>query len=525
MASQQTVEGNFGTTTTQFKLNPNSDTYQPLITLNGNAGLTPYLYGLGFQKDPIFEVVAPGETAISGLYPALMEVNATGPEADCSHETGSMTLQDPTGELYNYLSRGGIPFITDTEYSNSNFPPGVIDWSSPDSDGLQMAIQQGWIDNVNQEKIGTPQPAGLGQAIGTATFPDENWYKYSFDCFGEWQRISEQRSPWTFNFGSGDPIAPSPGQPWKVTSAIQQVLQWAGVPLSQINIGPGTMNDLPTRFFTSAPNGVTIAAGANIFDWVRQQCFDYLNAAIQWDPSLSVSMTPTGDFQGMWTLAIPQAVTFNNLAYFETDGPLLSTEGYVLPHVVDAYPPQGDMGQQQIVGSYVIKKSFKANVKRPEANVVRCINVGYSAPNAVQNQGSQTLYNFNSFPFKPGQTPPPIVYEDGSPNLDYLPRPVPFLRVLNEFGTTGSDGGLQFILVRTYNIIAFGMYILKFMAPLIPVWDMSNPLQVRPRILRWADPVMVGGVQYQVRSCNPQIKKSSQQLMYLELQSITTPFL
>jgi hypothetical protein len=104
---------------------------------------------------------------------------------------------------------------------------------------------------------------------------------------------------------------------------------------------------------------------------------------------------------------------------------------------------------------------------------------------------------------------------------DYIGYEVPLLYIDPNLST---EAAVKWIARRLYDVMAHAIKGIRFTAPLLLVTDSSDTYQKRPRMLRYYDPVLVDGIQFLVRSCNPSYKKDGMQFATYELEAPREPY-
>jgi len=499
--------------------NITSNSYYTRIVLGGTTAVAPQMTQLRFICDGVINTYYSNEFDIQ--YPAsVTEVNISGPSSDPSHETASVNIAD-LGAQYSILNiRGEFPVKIDTQYSG-------LDWTDPSNNGAQSVIFDGYSIQEPSHRMGTDMPQGLGNS-NLAQFPASNWNTFKGSMLGKWKRLSEVVAPFNWDF-SVDPNAPNINTPPYAVDVIAELLGWAGMPDSMIDIGPGSTSSstqYPIRLFPKGQDeGIVLTAGANIADFIRGIARDYLGSAIIWDANATAG-TWSGiwsDVQGCWRLIKPAPLggPYNILTNFVTSGPLGESAGIYSVNNIEAYPSTmgvGSFSDQIIPTIPIFHDTLDTYVNPPEVNRVVVTGTG-ELNNGYQKVADQlTCFAINADSYNVNG-----IYSGGQ--LTALASGADWIgRERSEFyvDTIGinTPEAAQWVLRRIFDLTAHAIRFVNFVAPLVLVTDSTDTQQTRPRQLRFYDVVNIDNLSYFIRNVSPYWESDLHQLARYELQSI-----
>ncbi|HJP82900.1 MAG TPA: hypothetical protein VJ835_05280 [Fimbriimonadaceae bacterium] len=450
----------------------------------GTEEATPILEGYQVVMDGLVNTIDPTEFehTASGLdQGALMSVSITGAEADPSHESMRVDIEDLRASLTRLSVRGRMLAQLETEYDSED-------------DELRCVLFRGHL--VNNE--------GHAKGHGTATglWPDRNWKSYDLTFMGVWKRLSEALSSIRFDWHGPDPNAPvgvdGVQPPWKATDAIRTMFKWAGFPDSMLNIP-----DLDIRLYPSTTNDLFIEPLANLCDYVVRIAKDYLAMWITYDPNAGT--------YGKWTLVATPTPPYTNVAAFVDAGP-----SNKLAHTLGSYetdPPT----------AFIQKGTLKTSTRPLEANRLVITGTGILAgtpPDLALL--TQVAYNFKSCNFLGLPDTHPWYPDPEHP--DYIGYDVP-LYVIDP--TLQTPEAVNLVTRRVFDVACLSTRVMSFIAPLLLIDHEDEEGKKRP--LRFYDPVTVTRFgeqsQWLVRNVNPTYSKDSMQMAIYELEAPREPFL
>lgn len=440
----------------------------------GAGRTSPALWSYEVVKDGRVVLSTPGEfdcayTEVPGRMPSgyPREISITGPEQDITHETASAVIEDKTGGLTRLRVRGSLAVRIETEYDPNNPSARSVLF---DGDALK--------------------PEATRKGRRGSTFPSVDWRQFQVSMVGMAKRLRERPPLLRLSFAQ-DPNMPA-GIPYKVTDVIRYALLWAGFGPSAIDVP-----DLPQRLWPAMGDAEALMMDplADLWELIYKLAKDYLGWHIVWCGNSGTD--------GMWRLLPPAIAPYNNIAEFVTTG---GYAGHVQSHP-GAYPYQTTFVRNRTLRTYTVP---------PEANFVLVTGTGELTPGM---QGGTQMPNWdanpNSFNFLTDAGGNLIETADPD-HPDYLGRYVPLVIVNPALQTYQA---VAFSTRRYYDIACRAVKMMSFQAPLLLVWDAADTYQRAPRPLRYYDAVLVDGVQWLVRNCNPAYRHDSQQWAQYELEA------
>lgn len=449
---------------------------------------TPILEGYQVVLDGYIGTVSPGEfeTEGSGAIPnQLMSVSITGQEADPSHESMQVELDDVGDTLTRLHSRGALLAQLEQEYD-------------PEDPELRCILFRGhMVDNEDLAK---------GHGVATGQFPDRNWKSYDLTFMGVWKRLSESLSSIRFDWHGPDPTAavgPDGVQPpWKATDAIRTMFYWAGFPPGMVNIP-----DIDIRLYPSTTNDLFIEPLSNLCDYIVRIAHDYLAMWITFDPNQGT--------YGKWSLIGTPTAPYDIKYQLVDSGPSSKLAHSLLSY--DDDPPTAFIAK--IDG----QSSLRTQKKILEANRLVVTGTGLlaGAPPDLELL-TQVFYNFRSYnPFNLDESHP--WYPDPE-HPDYVGYDKP-LYVVDP--TLQTPEAVNLVGRRIFDVACYSTRLGKLLAPLVFL-DHEDEVD-RKRPPRFYDPLTLTrfGVDstWLTRNVNPSYKKDNLTMAAYEIESIREPFL
>jgi hypothetical protein len=488
-------------TLTQSPGHPPDQTYQYQLNLTASdQSLTPIINRV--------RLVRPGEVILSTPgtpgYPPITTitdpqklemVSWSGASTDMSQESWAMRIADLGSTLKATLGTRA--------QMNGQLSVVVTDPASSGSNTFTSILWNGIVLSAPFTRIGGKRQMGLQSGI-PAAFPAPDWGRYEMKATGAWYRLYKQLSPQYINFavnanGTAD-IGGNP-QPWKVTDIIRWLLTTgAGYAATMIAIP-----DLPIQYFGDPKTPLYVEAKTQVGPLVAQLARDYLGGWIVFCPNSTNGGNPLTDTNGCWRLIMPPSSqytdpdtglpAFNNLAQFWTGSmPATTTEPPILALAMSpaSWPSTAvdNIGTgQKLVNTFIQHGTWHAEIIPPEFNALTVTGVGIGTSLTATTDGSnqttmtQRIINPVSAWFAPNQAIPP----DPS-NPDYIGE----IReaYYSDPGLT-SQGLVNFTARRIFDIAGHAQIRASFEAPLVFVTDTTDPYQIRPRMLRYGDPVLI----------------------------------
>jgi hypothetical protein len=430
----------------------------------------PVLYGERFIVDGQREHRTP-TPKIGGL---IQRYSITGTDVDPSHETAFIEIEDPKAELSLLSKRARVHFKLTTRYD-------------PSDPTKKSVLTEGEITHAPAELKGV---AGYHEgANGNGVlrqWPSAFWRKYECTCVGMWSRLEDQYFVGNLALAADLSIPKVNGKylGWKVTDALRQLFYWAGFPDEQI--------DLPnlTLRFSAGLNqqDAVISTGLRVLDAVRHFSLDYLGQFICWDGN---ARAVGAQVQGMWRLLPnPQPPWSNVLCEFRF-GP--AVPGRLATHPNSYGRQWADATHLGPCRTFVRKGTYRDYPTPPEFNSLQVTQDGVLMPgNGGATRTLKHWVNDKSF------NPDPLAPTADPLSADYLGRFVPRVHLDQLL----AEDLMVAVGNRICAVAGHGQRWARFQAPLVLVWDTTDPSQVAPRPLRINDVVTVEGVKALVRSCN-----------------------
>jgi hypothetical protein len=479
-----------GTNFRQYAFVPGVYNYRVGFTYHssGDHLQSPIVWDLKVTKDGVILTSTPGQ--FEGKI--LRSMSVTTADQDPTHDSASFTLEDAAHAMKRLYCRGDFRTQVRLQY----------DASDP---SLYSVLADGYTRRPRGNRKGTNIGNGYGKSGPPRLFPSAEWYSIDCKMVGMWERLHEAVSSFRLNLVQPQDIVSTPPRdsiPQRVTDILRAGLGWCGFLPDQIDIP-----DLPMRFWAptfpggGGSEGLMLEPLTVIGDWLVKIAHDYLQYYLVWDGNAGQN--------GVWRLLPPtvpdQNGNYQNLCSFVSASP--PNKAPILP---GSFPPKT---------TFIRKGTYRPETKPPEANFV--LVAGISKPNADGTGGGEVLlnycYNQVSFNFKTDGFGNPIDTADPD-HPDFLGRFAPIYFV---------DPGLQsreavaFTCRRIFDVTCHAIQTVSFQAPLVLVTDPNDTKQVRPRPLRFYDPVMVKGIQCLMRNVNIDYRKDHLAFATYEAQAAT----
>lgn len=450
----------------------------------GTGNTSPILYGYEVSVNGVIQQSTAPPVTVSQVA-SIKRVNITGPDIDPGHESASVTIEDPRGQLTVLRNRGRVRTRIWTSYDKTDPNKKVI-------------LFDGEIGKAIARK------KGKGESTATSL-----WRQIECNLTGMWSRLSDQQAFVRKNFLTDydyqagkvrtDPKTGKP-VPWKITDIVRWLFQEAGVHPSQLDIP-----DLGARAWATGGDSseYLLQPATNILEYIQKLVKDYLGAYVIWEPNAGAN--------GMWRLILPAHAGESKYTFYAGAPPgYNSTPLGSRKPVHMSYPP----------GSTFIK-DFASYVKPPEANYVMYTAVGYTIPiDGTPLKNTKFCWNPNSFKFTSSQPDP-----DPS-NPDYLGRFVPIIMVDPSLGQGVSEATLNLLCYRLFLQTCFAQKWLEFHAPLVFVDDRVGSGPVFKRPLRTYDTITVvidgHALTCLVKNVNPDYDNDRKQFAHYEVMVAPT---
>jgi len=434
------------------------------------------------QSNPVTPITIPARQAPPSLWQQVIEsVDIHYQQTDPSAENATIVVNDLTGELDPYLE--GVNMLPIHVWVED---PSLV--SNPNQ--VPVTIFRGYI-LVAQGK--------RNRTYDGQEYPNQLWTQWTLNCVGEWARLQDATLPVRQMWQDTTTLQNS-----QVTDCVSNMLQ-SVYPPSMVNVPSSSVRLLGTDASTW-----TAEPGTRVSDLTQGWMQDYFGGYIQFDFASGALGQMRGIFQNL--------PPYNNLAIFEIDHPtILHNNGQIyLPQVSAAYGVSNNSGQT-IQHTFIQAETFQPHIERAEGNCVIVFGGGGN-PDAQQATGADaTMFsnfaiNVNSYNFlnlNPGDNG----YPNGS-NSAYFGRLIP-IRVFRY--DLPNQQAVDWYCRRVFDRSCYAKYYITFMAPLLFVNNAADPSQVRPRPLRYYDPVLLrqydGSLsQFLVVSCEPTYTKDAIQM-------------
>jgi len=475
------------------------------LTPSADGKLTPVFYGYKVVRDAWIDSIAPGEQDVPNDA-IIRQLSISGPDKDFTHETCSLTLDDPSANLSKINIRARVRTRIETEYD-------------PSDSTKRSVLFDGFVDRADARLKGWRGNQGLSQGGAAAVYPSPQWKEFACSFSGIWRRLREKLTMQRIMLGAGqDGVTDAQGvqQPYKVTDIARALIEQCGFAPSQIDVP-----DSPIRFYPGSDGGgdeTTIEPLAEIGDTVANMLHDYLGWFLVWDANAGAS--------GMMRAIAPPPLQgpYTPLANFTLD----SAGAGKLQMRPESYGSIGwyatQSGSSVSIPTVAIrKKTFQTHVKPPEANAVHVTGTGLLLPSkSGQYQLNQWAWNPLSYDFFVDGSGIPVHTADPT-SPDYLGEFIPLVVVNTSLSQQHS---VDILTRRLYDVACHAQKWAMFDAPLPLVIDPNDPNQRVPRPLRYYDAVTIqnNGVlsTWIVRSCNPYLLrgKDAYSMAHMELLNV-----
>lgn len=435
-----------------------------------------YREPLTTTENPLTPYEIPARATPPSLFAQeIVDLRIMPQESEPSQESATIVINDFTGDLSALRDRSMVPIQVYVEDEVT------LDY---------MLVFSGYVLEANGEMHRGNE--------AERDYPSIYWETFTLQCVGEWARLSEAITQRRYNWS----VDPRTGGVWKVTDVVRRLL--TTVYPEDMVIVPDIDITLLSISATQQSDIYIMEPGTRIGDAVKSLLEDFLGAYLVFDLGAGT--------RGAWRVLEQKHAPYNNLVYFEIDHPGAGK----LPHVSAAYGTttvDGQLIQKTFVQAGT---AFQHNIPA-EGNIVMTYG-GASGDQAASRgtQGgtmlSQVAYSVASFNFL-GLPPDHEHYPNGS-SPQYYGRIVP-IKVIDY--TLASQAAVDWKTRRVYEKACFARTFRRFRAPLVAVTDATDASQVRPRTLRYYDPVGYrerdGTLrQYLVLSCQPAYRKDRVQM-------------
>jgi len=437
----------------------------------GGSGtpFTPYFVGYearkrGTQATPTVTALTIDKTHFRQSPCSYLTI--TGQDADPSHETAGMVIEDYTNRAAVLRTRATIPCRIKTSY---------------DGDPAKLSVLfEGYVIKTRSRLRGREG----------RTWPSADWHSHDCQLLGKWVRLKDR--DWageiqTFH-EDPSPSAPRVGgvpAPWKVTDAIRHVLAVAGFSAAQVSLIP----DYPLRFWYSGLQDhrdiLELWPGESLADALLTWARDYFNATLLWD----ANALATGAFR------LKQPIQ-------GTESPLWSFVVGTAPAGRLATAP----GAYGATSTFVASDTLEEWVVPPEGN-------------------SLTVYGYVNGEKLRGYATNPKSYGAGADTSDpdYIGRHIPIIRRPDP--TLVTPQAVRFVTRTIFERACRAQLWARFAAPLVLVdpGEASVYTTYLRRPLQAYDPIYLNGELYMVRNVTLDLLKQHHGMMVVECQKYRAP--
>lgn len=363
----------------------------------------------------------------------------------------TVDIADLTGEVPQIQRRTGTPLDID-----------ILD----DEGELVSRLFRGTITRMSSERMWP----GL-------QYPKPGAWKATVSVMSEVARLNQQLAPSRISMWdtTATPVNATgvSGAPLKATDAIKTLLLAAGEPTDWVS----TIPDRPVRLQGAVIEDMLIEPDAELGSIAQQIAQDYLGAYLYKDENAGTD--------GAWRLMEWKRPPYNIVIRFDTR---LHTGGPKLRHVLGAY---GSITQENDQITPIIP-TFKrvTGTEPPEHNMIVVIGGARKSEGTLTASGAEQLIqvainpkSYNALNLDPS--------DDGYPDVtspDFLGRCVP---IVHRDPSLSTENAVNFITRRLADVGWYARETMQFFTMVPLITDVTDTLQVRPRIPQTGDMVEV----------------------------------
>lgn len=368
-----------------------------------------------------------------------------------------------------------------------NLPDTVVNGNTVNESVLFL----GKLQTMRRKRLGVRRWSPLMKegASAISAYPSMTWWQGKAVIVGLWKRLMQAKTNKTFNFADKDP---STNELYTITKICQILLSNAGLPSKMMEI-----EDLPIKLMCDVADK-SIAGQVEIFSeamaWVMQLMRDYLGAALIIDPN-ATNGGGAGDVMGCVRMKLPPrpdgSGNYKPLAAFVDDANW--TSGLYAKMSLPSYPATVRADGASIPTCPVLGRTVEYRDEPPEGNAVYVSGAaatvhqdGVLASASAPGQLWAVIYNWPAAKFLDGQPiavdPTHPDYTDGTPNM-----------IVNVDPGLNTQQAVNFAARRIFDLACHRREYVTFSAPIVLVVDADDAHQIRPRKLRWGDPVLYQG--------------------------------
>ena len=434
---------------------------------SGDGFNTPILWGYSLNRPATSDIYAPGQFTGGNL----RSVHLSGYSGDPTQENGTLTIDDPRGELTALLTRGQFSVLVTIEHTEN----GTV---------YETPVFSGYVNGPEAHRRSKPG----------RVYPSPYRHLYTLPLVGNWLRLSEavnhgvQQTKYYQDLSVQ--VADGPNVGWKATDAIYDLLLCCGLTPSQINLP-----DLPVRLWQAQGDKVdqyAVETAADYAELAQKIASSYLGLNLCYDlPS------------GQWILVQGTPEGAPPLYSFYTGSPQEAgiTSKTVVPTAPGAYGPSA---------TYITE--FRVTTVPPDFTAIH-VSTGVAQANVRSPKAIERwIYNYNAFQV-PGGVPP----NHGPNNPDYFGR-LKEAEIIDPSLGGGTDAETQaavdWTAKRVYDFACHAQRLAHFESPLVFVLDPDTNLY---RLPRYMDPIQINGTYWIVKTCVPHYEEDNKQMATWEV--------
>lgn len=385
--------------------------------------------------DPGITPVELTERTAAGALPIefLSNISVQQPARQASGQTAAFRIADLGGGLTRLENRASIPVKIEIE--------------RPALD--PVVLFRGHIEEAERAQVAPNQ--------GGSAYPAYGGRIYSCPAAGMWRQVQEQLTPTHYAWLDAEQ---SPSLPMKITDIARELLTNCFDP-AYVDVP-----DVAVRLWGKEA-GVVLPAGTEVLSYLEDLLDGYLGAYLLWDDAAGTD--------GMMRVLESKVPPYTPIAAFSLQNPSsgkLSTAPQSYATVTHA--PSGAV----LRPVYIRKGSYSQKTLKAEGTSVTVIGMS-----DADGGGQITQCAFNVNAYDP--------YGSGTPDPEhpaYVGREVPIQYY--DKGLIGQDA-VDWMTKRIFEVSCVPRRQHTFQAPSQLVTDSTDALQVRPRPLRFYDPVLL----------------------------------
>lgn len=417
-------------------------------------------------------------------------------EMNSSANQATVIVQDMVGHLTRLDTRGILPIRIETQYDSAD-------------ETKRCVLFRGTVRGPRHKNnlVHPVFPKVLGVPTRTEVY-GHKWKTRYLTATGMRAQLQERafqsrRADWSADPNDRD--ADGNSRPYKVTKVIRIMLGWMGVPPEMIDIP-----DLPIRFHPGPSANMQLQPFADLIEQAEEYALEWLGRRLFPDESAGPL--------GIWRLVEPNIAPYNYLAHFVTT---TQQDAGKLHFFLPSYGVSVDDGAQICP----IEGGTLEPYNQPlEGNMLSISSSGEFA--GAQTRLTKIFYNFKSFNFR-NLSVGHANYPDIN-HPDFRTSIIPIYIVDPTLAVSGdeeaSEAALTMVGIRVFSVACFTKRLITFRAPLLLVYDESDPhhslaLGKPPRKLRYYDAVTVDGSTFLVKKVDVSIQHDGMQMATYKLEA------